>query len=394
MENKLTLSVIIPMYNAELYIDKCISSVVHQTWTDMEIIIIDDGSVDESLQICRNWAKKDKRIVLLHKKNEGLVETRKIGVAMATGQYLTFIDADDWIDSNAYEIAMSKLRMTSDDILLFGLVEEYGEHCKKQTNLVTEGRYIKEDIVQKIYPNILSNDAFFHFGILPNLVCKIFRREIINSAQKEVDSTVQIGEDLDASIKAIFKADSIMITNFAPYHYRKHQDSMMVKSSDLCGIKALFNDLENTFRLSSHWDVLFQQLEKYELFLMCLKQFEYIWNKSFLKQKIMNKKIAIYGAGGFGQEVHRTISKDGSCRITVWVDKNYEYYQKKGMRIMDVHELYYSEFDILFIAILDTSICENIKESLVNSGIEQSKIVYIEPIEENIRFIQNVLQER
>ena len=97
------ISVIVPIYNAEKYLDKCLLSIVNQTYSDIEIILINDGSTDSSIAICEKYKQNDDRIVIVNKDNEGLVRARKDGIRMARGEYITFVDADDWIDITLYE---------------------------------------------------------------------------------------------------------------------------------------------------------------------------------------------------------------------------------------------------------------------------------------------------
>ena len=104
------ISVIIPVYKVEKYLDKCIQSVVNQTFTDLEIILIDDGSPDRCPEICEQWAKKDSRIVVIHKKNGGLSDARNAGLNIATGEFISFVDSDDWIAKNMYEIMLNYLK--------------------------------------------------------------------------------------------------------------------------------------------------------------------------------------------------------------------------------------------------------------------------------------------
>ena len=116
MGNQPLLTVIVPCYNMEKHVDKCISSIVGQTYTNLEILLIDDGSTDNTGNICDAWQEKDQRIRVIHKKNEGLSCTRKAGAENATTEYIAYVDADDWIDANMYTDMMSALLSTGSDI--------------------------------------------------------------------------------------------------------------------------------------------------------------------------------------------------------------------------------------------------------------------------------------
>ena len=122
MKNPL-LTVIVPCYNVERYLDKCISSIAVQTYLDMEILLINDGSTDNTGKICDEWQERDSRIRVIHKQNEGQSYTRKLGVERSTGAYITFVDADDWIDADMYAEMMKALLSTDSDIAQCGVCE-------------------------------------------------------------------------------------------------------------------------------------------------------------------------------------------------------------------------------------------------------------------------------
>ena len=125
MKNQPLLSVIVPCYNVEKYVGKCISSIVGQAYSNLEILLIDDGSTDSTGMICDTWQEKDQRIRVIHKQNEGLAYARKAGVEHATAEYVTFVDADDWIDTEMYASMMPALLTTDSDIAQCGVCEVY-----------------------------------------------------------------------------------------------------------------------------------------------------------------------------------------------------------------------------------------------------------------------------
>ena len=110
------ISVIVPVYNVEKFLDKCISSIVNQTYKNLEIILIDDGSTDESVQICDKWQEKDNRVRLTHKENTGVSDTRNIGLEKTTGEYICFVDSDDYIEPDYIENLYKSLTENNADI--------------------------------------------------------------------------------------------------------------------------------------------------------------------------------------------------------------------------------------------------------------------------------------
>lgn len=115
------ISVIVPIYNVEKYIEKCINSIINQTYKDLEIILVDDGSTDSSGKICDEYAKKDKRIKVIHKKNGGVSSSRNIALTIANGDYITWIDSDDWIEKDTYSKLADIILKNKADIIQFRL---------------------------------------------------------------------------------------------------------------------------------------------------------------------------------------------------------------------------------------------------------------------------------
>ena len=174
------ISVIVPIYNAASYLNKCIDSIRNQTYTKLEIILIDDGSNDSSADICDEFAAKDDRIQVVHKSNEGLVRARKEGLQLSHGGYIAYVDADDWIDSDMY------MRMFEDglqhgvDMAVTGNIRELpnGASFEEKVN-VEEGIYLEEDIHKRIWPLISDTSKFFAWGISLTVWRSLYKREII-----------------------------------------------------------------------------------------------------------------------------------------------------------------------------------------------------------------------
>lgn len=139
------ISIIIPVYNVEKYIGKCIDSLIKQKYDNLEIILIDDGSSDNSGEICDKYAKKDKRIKVIHKKNSGQADSRNIGISKASGKYIGFVDSDDYIDKDYYNRLYKTLVKNNADVVT----------CKYQN--VYNDDYRKEEIGNNIRETILDN---------------------------------------------------------------------------------------------------------------------------------------------------------------------------------------------------------------------------------------------
>lgn len=151
------VSVIIPIYKVEKYLSRCIESVVNQTLEDIEIVLVDDGSPDSCPEICDNYAKKDSRIKVIHKKNEGLGYARNSGMSIATGEYIAFLDSDDYISRDMYEKVYSELKRTSADCCVTGYVvkKDSGKEIYKENPLGTAS-YKGDDVITKVLAGMLG----------------------------------------------------------------------------------------------------------------------------------------------------------------------------------------------------------------------------------------------
>lgn len=384
---------IIPLYNAENYIETCVRSILGQSWKDMEILIVDDGSTDNSLAVCRKIATQDERIRILTKPNEGLVRTRKRGLEAAKGNYVTFVDADDWMDSEAYGHLISKLEVYGADLVAYGLIEEYKDRSVRQTNSIPEGFYSGKQMETDIYPYMLCNMEFFKFGILPNIVCKLAKRELFLRAQMQVNDQIDIGEDVDCTYHMLMETENILVTNDTPYHYRKHQSSMMWKETVFDRTQALFRDLDSLFRFHKQYENFRHQLDYYMLFLVSLKHFDRMVKSPVIKKRIDHKRIALYGAGGFGQEVYRVFGTSGNGFLETWVDKRDQYYREQGFAVQPADMLKNADCDLVFIAILNDRLCRTIREELQEKGIKEESIFFMEPSEEMVGLVNEILEE-
>lgn len=139
------VSVIIPVYNGEKYLDNCIKSVADQTYENLEIIIIDDGSTDRTIDICEEWKEKDDRVRVLHKPNGGRGSARNAGLSMATGDYIHFVDADDWIEKDAIESLYKAMIKNNSDIVI-GNMTSYDQSEKMYIFFIDDNDYYKKII--------------------------------------------------------------------------------------------------------------------------------------------------------------------------------------------------------------------------------------------------------
>lgn len=229
------LDIIVPVYNAEKYLNECIASIVNQNFNNLSIILVDDGSTDSSGKICDYWAQMDNRVNVIHKNNGGLMSAWKCGVENAFSDYIGFVDSDDWISSEMYEKLMSVAKSENADMVSSSMVKEYEDNNKSIyiKYYIPSGVYDNEQIINEIYPHLISGDNYKNRGISPNRVTKVFRRTLLIESMDYCDDKVTIGEDLLTTFSFIQKCKKVVILNdFFPYHYRIRNGSMIARYSD------------------------------------------------------------------------------------------------------------------------------------------------------------------
>ena len=308
---------------------------------------------------------------MIHKKNQGLVLARKSGLQIATGEYITFVDADDYIDIDTYEKIVNNINYDMPDIIAYDLIEEYSDRTVKKENQFSAGLYKEEQLKEKIYPKMLSTGVFFEYGILPNLVCKFIRNDFAKKAGIEVNGEVRFGEDADATFQYMAKAQSVQIIHYAPYHYCKREGTMVQASVKKECIKYLQSDLEKTFFEAGIYETMKNQLADYINFVTLLKNPQAVLEHTEI---FTNTKVALYGAGGFGQAV----LKQYSDSISLVADSNYIKFNNISSPVISPEELVsrQSEFDKVFITILNINLCEKIRDSLLAMGLKKEVIFY------------------
>ena len=221
------LSVIVPVYNTEKYLRECIDSILAQTFTDFELILVDDGSTDSSGAICDEYAGKDDRIQVIHQQNGGVTSARKNGVRHGCGMYFSFIDSDDWIHPEMLALMVDKSVKSNVDMAICDLFLESGTRTELAACLAEEGFYHKGELRDKIYPTMLMDIRFRRPGILGSSCNKIFHKKVLEKVFWQVDDSFVYAEDALFSYAALLESNSIFILRRPLYHYRQHSESAM-----------------------------------------------------------------------------------------------------------------------------------------------------------------------
>lgn len=219
-------SVIVPIYNAEYTLEKCLDSIIGQTYKNLEILLVEDGCTDRSDEICRCYAQKDPRVSIIRKENGGVVSARKAGIMAATGMYVGYVDADDWLEKNTYEYVYNELRKADIDILAMGCMKEHDTYSERIDNLIRSGIYIGEHLETEVHTKMLYFGGMYRYGILQYIWNKVYKRKLLLTNQLKVDDEIVNGEDVACVYPCLLDAASVKVVNKYFYHYRIAQNTM------------------------------------------------------------------------------------------------------------------------------------------------------------------------
>ena len=218
-------SVIVPVYKVEDYLPCCIESVLSQTFSDFELILVNDGSPDRCGEICESFKAKDSRIKVIHKQNGGLASARKAGIKVAEGNYVFNLDSDDLIENDTLEYAYNKITATNCEIVTFSYrwVQD-GKTVNITDDGIDEGLYERADIEKYIYPKILMDKNMEHISYY--LSGKAVKRELLTPHQLNVSDKISLGEDLCCIVPCYLNAKSVYISKKNAYLYTVRHSSL------------------------------------------------------------------------------------------------------------------------------------------------------------------------
>lgn len=223
------ISVIVPVYNVARYLPECVESLINQSYSNLEIILIDDGSSDDSGKICDDYAKKDERVIVIHQKNGGAASARNAGLEIATGYYLSFIDSDDYLERDTYARMLRVVNKYDADVVQFAFREVYQNDTKNFLVMETEREFDTEEYLKRYITDWTCGMA-----------CdKLFRRELFEGIFYETGHRI---DDEFFTYQGIMNAKKIVYTPEVAYNYRMRASSVM--NNEQAREEMLFDRLE------------------------------------------------------------------------------------------------------------------------------------------------------
>lgn len=376
------IGIVVPIYNAELYLEKCISSILEQSYSNFELVLVNDGSTDNSGRICDYYVGMDKRVKVIHQNNQGVLYARYIGLKSLECDYATFLDADDWIAKDTYENVLSYMEQGI-DVISFRIIRYFDDSYQYTSlNNYHQGLYNKQQIEEMIFPTMIWNITKGTYGIDPSICNKIIKKNLLlDELNKVKNLNIFYGQDVAVMYPLMLQVKSLFITNNCSYYHRQRKGKE---------IAPYFLDKDYYKKLYLLYEYLSEQCKEHIEFT---KQIDYFYVYSvklrlwiygdkkrdgelFPFDKIpKGSKIILYGASGLGQLYHEQFLKINYGTILAWVDKNYDKYQEFGVKdIACISTI--KDFDYIVIAVIYQETAESIKNNLIYMGVEEEKIVW------------------
>lgn len=386
MNKQYLLSVIVPVYNVENYLRKCVDSIIKQKYQNLQIILIDDGSTDSSGEICDKYALANSKIEVVHQTNGGVVNARKAGLVLAKGEYIGFVDADEYVEPDFYSDMIEIMIEKNVDFVHSGFVIEKkvsSEVCIPCESGLCDISHSQTEFINK-YIFETNNELYMPH----NLWSKLFKAELVKECFMQIPDCQVRGEDMICTCLCVLKSNRIYLTDTMGYHYVRRYESITNKVTveNVIDYGTLYRSLLDIFNKYGKLEIVRVGLEHYfkdffiNFFVFQLNVDNILLYKYSDTNSLKGKKVALYCAGKVGQDYYAQLSKYKDINIVVWVDKHFENYRFDYREVIRMEKLCDYEFDILLIAVLNKNTADEIKYELIGSGIQENKIVWKHPV--------------
>jgi len=367
------VSIIVPVYNCESTIRKCVNSILIQTLDDLEIVLVDDGSTDSSGRLCDDFAEDSSDIKVIHKENGGLVSARKAGLKVAEGEYIGYVDSDDWIESTMYECLFSLAKDYDVDMASSGYIYE-GGYTSIETDTVEEGIYSGSKRIE-LLETAIFNMKKCDLGIRGSLCCKLFKRSILNDIQMRIPEGVSFSEDKLCMLTFLLNCRSVYVTKKCFYHYVMNNSSMTLhpNTNYLIKVNEVYRYLSSLYDHPDFTDNMRAQAELYVTQLLIkginsrmgfsVKNLMWI-DDDWMYKVPEGSRILLFGEGNLCDTYMRQI-------------KNSDRLNAVGA-ISDASEAQRYDFDYIVITYKYKPKADEIRKSLVDAGAPEGKILWFE----------------
>lgn len=377
------ISVIVPIYHVEEYLEECIQSIISQTYHHLEIILVDDGADDGCGEICDKYAELDERIKVIHQENKGLDGARKAGISAATGEYVGYVDGDDWIEPEMYQRLIEFAKKYDVDVVESGVIDSWTSQSKFRVSYLAEGVYKGEKFEQEIEPRLLYCGKFFRYGISPYLWSKLFKKEKLQKYQLLEEILNCTADDVVVTMPCVANTKSLYITHSCYYHYRVRTNSGK-RRENVERVMNFINSrglLKNRFVETKLMDEADKQIDYFTMYWLLMNG-PYVFDD--LDSEIIlvpfggihrKSRIVVYGAGAAGMHMHNYLERI-SANVVAWLDKNYISLQDT-IEVFAPSAIKELDFDYVVISILRGELVDDVRRELKKLGVAEEKILWI-----------------
>jgi glycosyltransferase involved in cell wall biosynthesis len=382
MSNDGLISIVVPVYGVAEYLPQCVDSLVAQRYRKLEIILVDDGSTDGCAEICDRYARADRRVRVIHKRNGGLVSARKAGVALARGEYLGFVDGDDWAGDDYFEALHEHAATADAELVISGYVREFFGKCEAIAPRSAAGRYDRAQVLHTLLPKAIYNGVFFQHGVSTYVWNKLFRREKAARFVAAIDDEIVMGEDAALTYPYLASAESVVVCSHGNYYYRQRMNSI-VKSvpslqKEYYRLGVLFRYLRRQLEGAAGSASIAEQLRYYFYAQVLVRSGAVVGDAPpcaipFAKLE-PGQRVVVYSSGSFGQHVVAALRRVGRYELVGWVDEDDHESQRSGLPVTSVDSIATLDFDVVLVAAVDSEYAERVAKRLEQRGVARAKI--------------------
>jgi len=379
IKNEPSISVIVPIYNVASFLPKCIESILEQSFADFELILVNDGSTDNSHDICLSYQEKDRRVTIINKPNGGLLSARKAGLESARAEFISFVDGDDWVDVDFLASMYRIVELHPVDLVISGFIRAFEGRNEKMIPINKHGIYSGKDLTE-LLNNMLNTSTFFQHGISTYVWNKLFRRDLLSEILFHVPNEITMGEDAAITYSYIPLCNGIGITNTCNYFYRQRVNSMV---KTIQSIETERNHLTNLVyylnnKLSKKLDKIALRRDLlYYLYSQALIRFggliadlsEYIPFEGLRK----GDRVLMYSSGTFGQRLVAFNDIHKVFQLCCWIDLDHIESKELGLSVDSPFSSFENDYDSIIIASVDGSQIQEILSILSLYGFDCSK---------------------
>ncbi len=374
------LSIVVPIYNTELYLEACLQSIMGQNCDDMEIVLVNDGSTDGCDRICREYAGRDERIIYVKQENRGLIAARRTGVEHASGEFLMFVDSDDWIDCGMVEFLLD--RMGEADLATTGVHYETGPEMETEyLDQYPEGEYRGPDKEIVLKTMLYDRDSDSLQRLTPWIWNKLYRTETARAVYRRLQADHNFAEDAAFLYNYLVICGAVRICHTCFYHYRYRTDSMFHGGNPhmLSDINKAYLAVSAGFATHPLRENLMSQLQHWVSIMavmavnggMGFSPQIHIPEFQIDTEGLKGKKIVLYGAGKVGRDWFRQLTLMG-YDVVLWVDSSHSQIEnvKAPSALTD------TEYDVIIPAVSRPEYVKGIRLFLQDIGIGEEKLLY------------------